>query len=106
MTQDEGGCWDEPYFTGTGFPGYGAGEPPKTKPKPGEPGYQGLDMPGGFMINYHMYRNYWPLMALGRYKTQTNHRHWDADGTTGITEPAGTAAQMVYAQGETSQHES
>jgi squalene-hopene/tetraprenyl-beta-curcumene cyclase len=106
VTQDEGGCWDEPYFTGTGFPGYGAGEPPKTMPKPGEPGYQGLDMPGGFMINYHMYRNYWPLMALGRYKTQTNHRHWDADGTTGITEPTGTAAQMLYAQGETSQHES
>jgi hypothetical protein len=21
------------------------------------------------MINYHMYRNYWPLMALGRYRT-------------------------------------
>jgi squalene cyclase len=25
-------------------------------------------MAAGFMINYHMYRNYWPLMALGRYK--------------------------------------
>lgn len=25
-------------------------------------------MPAGFMINYHMYRNYWPLMALGRYR--------------------------------------
>jgi squalene cyclase len=25
-------------------------------------------MPAGFMINYHMYRAYWPLMALGRYR--------------------------------------
>ena len=36
-------------------------------PKPGEPDYQGLDMPAGFMINYHLYRNYWPLLALGRF---------------------------------------
>lgn len=41
-TQREDGSWDEPYFTGTGFP-------------------------GDFMINYHLYRNYFPLMALGRY---------------------------------------
>jgi squalene-hopene/tetraprenyl-beta-curcumene cyclase len=66
-TQTEAGCWDEPYFTGTGFPGYGAGEPPKSMPQPGEFGYQGLELPAGFMINYHLYRNYWPLMALGRY---------------------------------------
>ena len=67
QTQKDDGTWDEPYFTGTGFPGYRQGEPPKQMPKPGEFGFQGLDMPGGFMINYHMYRNYWPLMALGRY---------------------------------------
>ena len=67
-TQQEDGSWDEPYFTGTGFPGYGVGQRPKQIPKPGDPGYQGLDMPAGFMINYHMYRNYWPLMALGRYR--------------------------------------
>jgi hypothetical protein len=24
-------------------------------------------MPAGFMINYHLYRNYWPLLALGRF---------------------------------------
>ena len=94
------GTWAEPEFTGTGFPGYGAGEPPKTLPKPGELGYQGLDMPGGFMINYHMYRNYWPLMALGRYKRQTSDHHWDAIQTNG-TEP-----QKTYVQGEASQYES
>lgn len=71
-TQKADGTWDEPYFTGTGFPGYRQGEPPKQMPKPGESGFQGLDMPGGFMINYHMYRNYWPLMALGRYARLTS----------------------------------
>ena len=71
-TQKEDGSWDEPYFTGTGFPGYRQGERPRRMPKPGEFGFQGLDMPGGFMINYHMYRNYWPLMALGRYARLTH----------------------------------
>ncbi len=37
------GSWEEPQFTGTGFP-------------------------GDFMINYHLYRLYFPLMALGRYR--------------------------------------
>ena len=67
-TQQENGSWDEPYFTGTGFPGYGLGQRLKRLPGPGEPGYQGLEMPAGFMINYHMYRNSWPLTALGRYR--------------------------------------
>ena len=42
-TQQSHGSWDEPQFTGTGFP-------------------------GAFMINYHMYRDCWPLMALGQYR--------------------------------------
>ncbi|MGW5156077.1 squalene--hopene cyclase [Nonomuraea wenchangensis] len=36
------GNWDEPYFTGTGFP-------------------------GDFYINYHLYRLVFPISALGRY---------------------------------------
>ena len=67
-TQLEDGSWDEPYFTGTGFPGYGIGKRLSRYPKPTDDGYQGPDMPAGFMINYHMYRNIWPLMALGRYR--------------------------------------
>ena len=43
-TQEEDGQWEEPYFTATGFP-------------------------HDFMIKYHLYRNYWPLMALGRFRT-------------------------------------
>ncbi len=36
------GTWDEPQFTGTGFP-------------------------GDFYLNYHLYRQVFPVMALGRY---------------------------------------
>lgn len=42
-TQTAAGTWEEPYFTGTGFP-------------------------TDFMIRYHLYRHYFPLMALGRYR--------------------------------------
>jgi squalene-hopene/tetraprenyl-beta-curcumene cyclase len=41
-TQRDDGTWDEPQFTGTGFP-------------------------GDFYINYHLYRLVFPLTALGRY---------------------------------------
>ncbi len=41
-TQTAEGTWDEPYFTGTGFP-------------------------GDFYINYHLYRLVFPVMALGRF---------------------------------------
>jgi squalene-hopene/tetraprenyl-beta-curcumene cyclase len=42
QTQRPDGAWDEPQFTGTGFP-------------------------GDFHINYHLYRIVFPIMALGRY---------------------------------------
>jgi squalene-hopene/tetraprenyl-beta-curcumene cyclase len=41
-TQREDGSWDEPYYTGTGFP-------------------------GDFYINYHLYRLVFPVTALGRW---------------------------------------
>ncbi|HWF53622.1 MAG TPA: squalene--hopene cyclase, partial [Solirubrobacteraceae bacterium] len=41
-TQRADGNWDEPHYTGTGFP-------------------------GDFYINYHLYRLVFPVMALGRY---------------------------------------
>jgi len=66
-TLREDGSWDEPYFTGTGFPGYGIGRRLPGYLSPDDPDYQGAELPAGFMINYHMYRDYWPLMALGRY---------------------------------------
>ncbi|HET9975769.1 MAG TPA: squalene--hopene cyclase [Streptosporangiaceae bacterium] len=42
QTQRSDGTWDEPWFTGTGFP-------------------------GDFYINYHLYRLAFPVSALGRY---------------------------------------
>jgi squalene-hopene/tetraprenyl-beta-curcumene cyclase len=44
QTQRPDGSWDEPQYTGTGFP-------------------------GDFYINYHLYRLAFPLSALGRYLT-------------------------------------
>ena len=66
-TQRPDGTWDEPWFTGTGFPGYGAGQRPKGD-KQSSIIIQGTELSAGFMINYHLYRNYWPLMALGRFR--------------------------------------
>ena len=40
-TQRDDGGWDEPFYTGTGFP-------------------------GDFYLNYHLYRDMFPVMALGR----------------------------------------
>ena len=47
-SQQADGTWDEPWFTGTGFPGY-------------------------FYINYHLYRLVFPVMALGRYLEGDGH---------------------------------
>jgi squalene-hopene/tetraprenyl-beta-curcumene cyclase len=73
-SQQPDGAWDEPHFTGTGFPGYGVGQRMERLPVEGEPGFQGQELPAGFMINYHMYRIYWPLAALGRYRRWRRER--------------------------------
>ncbi|KUL48331.1 squalene-hopene cyclase [Streptomyces sp. NRRL F-4489] len=59
------GSWDEPYFTGTGFP-------------------------WDFSINYHLYRQVFPLTALGRYVH-------GGPATAGGAEAAGTAGAPVGA---------
>jgi len=48
-TQNPDGTWEEGAYTGTGFPKY-------------------------FMIKYHIYRNCFPLMALGKYRTLSTYR--------------------------------
>lgn len=65
--QQEDGTWDEPQFTGCGFPGYGPGDQPDTYEPLDDPNSQGPELSAAFMINYHLYRNYFPLWALGRY---------------------------------------
>ena len=89
-TQEEDGTWGEPYFTGTGFPGYGYGERPAELPKAGERRHQDLEMPASFMIKYHLYRNYWPLLALGRFRrlaqqprqSQKGHQREQSNGVS------------------------
>jgi len=73
-TQREDGTWDEPFYTGTGFPGYGFGarldfRDRRTRARIN----QGIELQRGFMINYNLYRHYFPLMAMGRA------RHYLAD---------------------------
>ena len=67
-TQMDDGSWEELYYTGTGFPGYGIGQRLDRYLSSDHPEFKGHELPTGFMINYHMYRNYWPLAALGRYR--------------------------------------
>ncbi|MDA1215877.1 MAG: squalene--hopene cyclase, partial [Chloroflexi bacterium] len=66
--QREDGTWDEPQFTGCGFPGYGVGDQPDQYRNAGDPTWQGEELGAAFMINYHLYRNYFPLWAMGRYQ--------------------------------------
>jgi squalene-hopene/tetraprenyl-beta-curcumene cyclase len=66
-TQRDDGTWDEPYYTGTGFPGYGFGARMDFRDqKTRERIAQGTELQRGFMINYNLYRHYFPLMGLGR----------------------------------------
>jgi len=61
-TQRADGAWDEEAFTGCGFPGYGIGEEHGARIR------EGRELSAGFMIRYHLYRNCFPLLALGRYR--------------------------------------
>jgi squalene-hopene/tetraprenyl-beta-curcumene cyclase len=56
------GAWDEEPFTGCGFPGYGIGQERGARIR------EGRELSAGFMIRYHLYRNCFPLLALGRYR--------------------------------------
>jgi squalene-hopene/tetraprenyl-beta-curcumene cyclase len=67
IDRQRGGTWDEPQYTGTGFPGYGLGarlNPATCNPE--ESLDQGTELSRGYMINYNLYRQYFPLIALGR----------------------------------------
>lgn len=64
-SQRPDGTWDEPWYTGTGFPGYGVGERINLG-RAAEEIDQGRELSRGFMLNYNLYRHYFPLMAMGR----------------------------------------
>ncbi len=70
-TQRPDGTWDEPYYTGTGFPGYGFGARLDLRDKHTKQRIaQGTELQRGFMINYNLYRHYFPLMAMGRARAR------------------------------------
>ncbi len=72
-TQRPDGTWDEPYYTGTGFPGYGFGARLDLRDKHTKQRIaQGTELQRGFMINYNLYRHYFPLMAMGRARTRSS----------------------------------
>jgi squalene-hopene/tetraprenyl-beta-curcumene cyclase len=53
-TQEQDGTWEEPWFTGTGFPKV-------------------------FYLRYHLYCHYFPLWAMGQYLSATGRRPRYAD---------------------------
>jgi squalene-hopene/tetraprenyl-beta-curcumene cyclase len=62
-----GGTWNEAYYTGTGFPGYGVGQTIKLNdPLLRKRLKQGPELSRAFMLRYDLYRHYFPLMALAR----------------------------------------
>ncbi len=63
------GTWEEPEYTGAGFPGYGVGAAIRLgDPLLTERLKQGPELSRAFMINYNLYRHYFPLMAMGRWR--------------------------------------
>ena len=73
-TMNSNGTWDEEHFTGCGFPGYGDGKRIDIGTI-AEGTIQVSPPEAGFMINYHLYRHCWPLIALGRYQ-----KYWTSSG--------------------------
>jgi squalene-hopene/tetraprenyl-beta-curcumene cyclase len=67
-TQSEDGSWDEPEFTGTGFPRV-------------------------FYLRYHLYPIYFPLMALSRYTVAIGADDWE-DTETSSLQIANISLQM------------
>jgi squalene-hopene/tetraprenyl-beta-curcumene cyclase len=71
-TQTASGTWNEDYHTATGFPGYGAGARTNMSAKElAERLQQGAELSRGFMLNFNMYRHYFPLLALARASSHT-----------------------------------
>ena len=76
-TQRPDGTWDEPQYTGTGFP-------------------------SDYYINYHLYRLTFPIMALGRcgWSAGRGVPRWDRRGALALHAHGRPAAVMARAGGE------
>lgn len=70
------GTWDEPQYTGAGFPGYGIGARTELNaPELADRLQQGGELQRGFMLNYNLYRHYFPLAALGRMRRRKSAKN-------------------------------
>jgi len=65
MEKQEDGTWNDEHYVGCGFPGYGVGERINLNKDTARLA-QGRELARGFMLDYNMYRHYFPLQALGR----------------------------------------
>jgi len=66
VERQRNGGWEEPEFTGTGFPGYGVGQSIRLDDaRIQERLMQGPELSRAFMLRYDLYRHYFPLKALG-----------------------------------------
>jgi squalene-hopene/tetraprenyl-beta-curcumene cyclase len=85
-TQRNDGTWDEPFYTGTGFPGYGIGARLDVGGRNlAERLQQGPELSRGFMLNYNLYRHYFPILALSRAAKSDSLRDlaFDPNGSCG-----------------------
>ena len=88
-TQRDDGTWDEPQYTGTGFMGYGTGmrlgpDGPRAKRRPD----QGTELQNSFMLRYDLYRQYFPLIAMGRARSRLRQDPFRASDTVISPAPA------------------
>lgn len=72
LRHQHNGTWDEPHYVGCGFPGYGLGERIDLRGDTAQLA-QGRELARGSMINYNLYRHYFPLQALGRARRHLRH---------------------------------
>ena len=85
LRKPKANTWEQLEYTGTGFPGYGVGERIRLAGDTSALA-QGRELARGFMINYNMYRHYFPLMALARAR-----KHFGEGGATVPTTTETTA---------------
>jgi hypothetical protein len=99
LSMQHDGTWHEPQYTGTGFPGYGVGSRLHGDAHGRTVSIQqGLEVGRGFMINYNLYRHYFPLMALSRARSRFEARERDAATELFASIPMRSLADIGFGQ--------
>jgi len=99
LSMQHDGTWHEPQYTGTGFPGYGVGSRLQGASHDRTVSIQqGLEVGRGFMINYNLYRHYFPLMALSRARARVEARERDDAAELVASTQLRPLAEMEFVQ--------